>query len=120
MIGAFSLARSADHGRLEPVAEYRYVAEYTYRDDPIRHDLRVWGRRDDLVVRDVRFGHAYGYPDPAQLWTFDDWIDDFPGRIGSLDGRGQSFEIEWPRMLPYPAGEDFVGPRRTPTPAVYP
>lgn len=115
VIGSFSVVQSVGHGGIEPVADYRFVAEYPYSDDPTRHVVHIMGRRDDLFVADVRFGHSYGYPDPAELWVFDEWIDEHPGRVGPFGGDDLTFDLNWHHLLPYPTGEDYVRPKKTPT-----
>jgi hypothetical protein len=101
--------------------EFRFISEYPYTLDPERHTFRFKSRTPGTRITRVRFGHSYGILDRHGLWVFDDWITDQGGLADPLSS-GQSYDVDWDGLLPYPQGEDLQFeipwsiPMATPTP----
>jgi hypothetical protein len=54
-------------------------------------------------VRDVRFGHSYGYPSEEELWRFENWMTGGDERY-TLQDEPLRIDIDWEGLLPYPEG----------------
>lgn len=105
VIGAFSLVEAADTTESAVVAEYRFIHQYSFNQDPELHTFLIDGN-EDYAVTDLRFGHSYGYLDSKELWAFREWMTRFDERI-PLRSRGGEFTIDWDGRLPYPRGVDI-------------
>jgi hypothetical protein len=107
VVGSFDildLERPAEEGR---VAEYRFVHEYSYDQNPEEHVLLLSGE-NGLAVSNVRVGHNYGYPTYQELWKFEDWMTEIRDEVYNLGDDPVMVEIDWKERLPYPPGEDIT------------
>lgn len=108
VVGSFDvidLERPVEERR---VAEYRFVHEYSYDQNPEEHVLLLTGE-EGLAVTNVRVGHNYGYPTNQELWKFEDWMTEIPDEVYELGDSPVELEIDWKERLPYPPGEDITG-----------
>ncbi len=101
VLGAFEIRRGS-----ESVAEYRFIHEYSFEQDPETHLLTLSGT-EGYTVANFRFGHSYGYVDENALWRFDDWMSE-DGSEHSLGEEPAEIRIDWDDRLPYPEGEDIT------------
>lgn len=93
----------------EKIAEYRFIHEYSYDQNPEEHTLLLTGE-EGLAVTNVRIGHNYGYPTKQELWKFEDWMTEIPDDVAyELGDEPVTVEIDWKGLLPYPPGEDITG-----------
>jgi len=108
VVGSFdiiSLDQPAEERRL---AEYRFVHEYSYDQNPEEHVLLLTGEKG-FAVTNVRVGHNYGYPTNEKLWEFENWMTEIREEIYELGDDPVKLEIDWKERLPYPPGEDITG-----------
>jgi hypothetical protein len=104
VVGAFDVVDGPN------VTEVRMVYEYDYDQDPEHHTFRLLGDLDETQIyqaENFRFGHMYGEPDSNELWTFDEWMSDFPGPYMLEPTSVIELELNWDGMLPYPEGETY-------------
>lgn len=107
VVGGFDIVRVETHTNNKNVAEYRFIHEYSYDQNPELHTLTIEGP-EDYHVTNLRFGHSYGFPDITSLWKFEKWMTQFPRQLHSLKEKIQ-LKIDWKGRLPYPEGETFKG-----------
>ncbi len=92
----------------EVVGEYRFIHQYSYFQDPEVHKFYL--STDEPMgykVKNIRFGHSYGYLDADELWDFgerQEWMTYIKGEY-ELDDEPLSFTINWDGELPYPTGD---------------
>ncbi len=87
------------------VIQYAFIHQYGYDQNPERHQLQLAGR-EGLVVRNLRLGHSWSLPDPAQLWKSREWMTSDSTRY-RLGDKPVSVAIDWRGRLPYPKGMDI-------------
>jgi len=104
VIGSFDIVNPEVEYNNGIIAEYRFIHQYYYNQDPELHYFTLSGQ-DNFNITNVRFGHTYGIPTVEELWKFDDWmteIDKIP-----LEEKKYEFTIDWEGQLPYPKGMDI-------------
>lgn len=89
------------------IGEYRLIHEYSFTQNPEFHTLELSGEQG-YQVRNIQFGHSYGYLMPDELWNFQDWMTE-SGEVYDLSPRATPIEINWQGRLPYPEGENIRG-----------
>lgn len=92
------------------IAEYRFLHQYVYNQEPERHTLLLSGTRgtDVFVAREVFFDHSYHLPTLEELWQED---RDPMTRIDEevvLEEDPVAIEVDWAGRLPYPRGLDCL------------
>lgn len=107
VVGSFDIIAPALPPEQRTIAEYRFIHEYSYTQDPEDHVFILSGERG-YSATDLRFGHSYGYLGTEQLWEFDDWMTEIRDTILPLDEH-IALSITWEGRLPYPEGEDIKG-----------
>jgi hypothetical protein len=107
VVGSFDIVVPTLPPDQRMIAEYRFIHEYSYTQDPEEHVVILSGETG-YSATDLRFGHTYGYLSGEQLWEFDDWMTEIGDTILPLDEH-IALSIEWEGRLPYPEGEDIKG-----------
>jgi len=102
VVGAFDLLSEA--GGEKPVAEYRFVHQYSYDQSPEDHTFSVTGPKG-YTAANLRFGHSYGYLDHRALWEFREWMTQVTDKKLELGEKPATFVVDWHGRLPYPEGE---------------
>ena len=108
VVGSFDVINLEQPAEERRVAEYRFVHEYSYDQNPEEHILLLTGEKG-LAVTNVRVGHNYGYPTSQELWKFEDWMTEIPDDVYELGDDPVELKIDWKERLPYPPGEDITG-----------
>jgi hypothetical protein len=108
VVGSFDILNLEQPAEERRVAEYRFVHEYSYDQNPEEHTLLLTGEAG-LAVTNVRVGHSYGYPTNQELWMFEDWMTEKLEDVYDLGNDPVTLEIDWKERLPYPPGEDITG-----------
>jgi hypothetical protein len=104
VIGSFDLV---DPERDEVVGEYRLIHQYNYFQDPEKHQFLLSTDEPGYNVKNIRFGHSYGYLDSEGLWEFgeqQEWMTYIAGEY-ELEDEPLNFLINWEGRLPYPPGD---------------
>ncbi|NOQ21272.1 MAG: hypothetical protein GQ565_01305 [Candidatus Aegiribacteria sp.] len=86
-------------------AQYRFIHEYSFTQDPELHTLHISGEPGYAVVN-LSIGHSYGFIESDDLWSFEDWMTVIDDQF-ELGDESQKIEISWEGRLPYPEGEVF-------------
>lgn len=97
--GAFEIF--SDSSCSDKIGEYRLSHEYTFEQDPERHDFLL-ETPDTFYVANLRFGHSYGHIDPDSLWNIDCWMETFPDTFDLRPDNPVAIELSWENMLHYP------------------
>lgn len=86
-----------------PAVNYRFVHQYLYNQTPEAHTFLLTGT-PGYAVRNVLFGHSYGYPTAEELWQFENWMtkSEESYRLGE---EAIKISIDWQGQLPYPEGD---------------
>jgi len=95
----------------EGVAEYRFVHEYSFDQDPEKHTFILAGE-PGYWATNFRFGHSYGFLDPKSLWEFEEfeeWMTVIDEEVPLQAEEPIEFHLDWDGRLPYPEGEDITG-----------
>lgn len=87
-------------------AEYRFVHEYSFTQDPEQHTLQISGE-PGYAVANLSLGHSYGFLESDELWNFEEWMTVLEDQF-ELGDEPEKLEINWENQLPYPEGEIFV------------
>jgi hypothetical protein len=82
---------------------YRLVHQYLYNQSPEYHTLLLTGT-PGVYVRNLLFGHSYGYPTAEELWRFENWMTEVDEEYTLSDERVE-IPIDWEGRLPYPEGD---------------
>ncbi len=90
------------------LGEYRFIHEYSFNQAPEDHLFVISGEKG-YVAANFRFGHSYGYLDPASLWKFENWMTVDKEKQIILEEKEADIRVSWPGRLPYPEGEDIKG-----------
>jgi hypothetical protein len=101
VIGSFDVYDPKTPG--EPVARYRFVHQYLFNQSPESHTFLITDSTSGLVVKNLLFGHSYGYPTVQDLWQFKDWMTK-GGETYIIGQKPDSIKIDWKGRLPYPEG----------------
>lgn len=119
VIGSFELISQEGTGAgREVVAEYRFMHEYDYMQNPERHFFALESSETEpYFIGGLRFGHSYGQLNSEELWAFNDWMTRIPGEI-PIQQVGQ-VELDWKGLLPYPEGEIYQGQEEPPKCSFY-
>ncbi len=109
VVGGFDLiSQSMTGGPQEVIAEYRFMHEYDFMQNPELHEFILQSKDPEMFfIGNLRFGHSYGHLDTEELWSFKDWMTRLPGQypIQQLP----AVQINWTGLLPYPEGEIYKG-----------
>ncbi len=108
VVGAFDLIDPNRPRGSQVIAEYRFVHEYGFTQNPEDHTLTLSGEKG-LKVANLRFGHSYGYPSVDALWQFEGWMTRLGEKSFDLGERAAEVRLDWKGRLPYPEGEDIKG-----------
>ncbi|HMK56391.1 MAG TPA: hypothetical protein VK448_07130 [Dissulfurispiraceae bacterium] len=108
VIGSFNIINRKMAEGKQVIGEYRFIHQYSFNQSPEEHTLIMSGEKGYEAVN-FRFGHSYGYLEPASLWRFKEWMTNMNDKIIELDDKEASISISWPGRLPYPEGEDITG-----------
>lgn len=89
----------------DPYAEYRFISQYSFDGYPREFTLYLYAETA-YCISNIKLGHKYGLLSPDSLWTFKNWIVDFPDKI---ECRADTFSVVFytPKKLYYPEGEDY-------------
>ena len=92
----------------EPIAQYLFMHQYLYNQDPEYHTLLLYGT-EGYTVTNLQFAHSYGLLTVEEMWDFKDWIK-VDREMYQLVSREESISIEldWEGLLPYPEGDGGV------------
>jgi hypothetical protein len=115
VIGAFDLFTSPNPGSTPPIAQYRFICEYGYDQDPEYHQFYLEANpQPQYYVGNFKFAHSYAcleddmlwqYPGPWKTYAYDIYSPPLPqlsGTIGPI--------VNWNNQLPYPKGQDYTSP----------
>ena len=95
-----------DEEQAEHVAEYRFIHEYDYIQDPEYHTFTIQGPNAPsgvtYVATNFRFGHNYGMLDTESLWKFNEWMTVSPSSAILSEGEPFELRLDWDTLLPYP------------------
>ena len=90
------------------VAEYRFMHEYDFIQNPELHEFVLQSREQEpYMLGNLRFGHSYGILDTDELWAFNDWMTRLPGQVPIQ--QVPEVILDWKDLLPYPEGEIYEG-----------
>lgn len=88
------------------LAEYRFIHEYDYMQDPEYHTFTLQGPTGEVssnyVATHFRFGHSYGMLDTKSLWQFNEWRTASPSRVFLSERESFELTLDWDGLLPYP------------------
>lgn len=100
----------------EPAVRYRFVHQYLYNQSPEFHTFMLRGT-PGFEVKNLSFGHSYGYPSIKELWDFGKpptmaanlpptgtWMTQIE-KTYPLSEEGMKIDIDWKGRLPYPEGD---------------
>jgi len=118
VIGSFDLLDPKAQDGPTIIAEYRFIHEYDYNQNPELHDFQLFGPVG-LLAENLRFGHSYGMPDPEGLWEFKDWKTRLPDTFEMNPEEPIKIRMDWDGLLPYPPGEDYLGELKPPECTVF-
>jgi hypothetical protein len=112
VVGAFDIIDP----ELGAIAEYRFLHQYSYNQDPEIHIFQLTIPENDsgyilengsgYTAKNFRFGHSYGYLDTDELWNFgekQEWLTTISKEY-SLD-KPIKIRLNWDGQLPYPEGD---------------
>lgn len=108
VVGSFDIINPNLPESRRVVGEYRFIHEYSFNQTPEDHTFLIGGEKGYLAAN-FRFGHSYGYLDPASLWKFESWMTVNKDKQIALEDKEIDMRISWPGKLPYPEGEDIKG-----------
>ena len=107
LVGSFEIINPKLVAEKSVIAEFRFVHQYSYNQSPEKHAISIRGLKG-YQIRNLRFGHSYGYLIGEELWKFEAWKTRMPEKTIDLD-RGIELNLDWKGELPYPQGEDIKG-----------
>ena len=108
LLGSFDIINPQLSQEQQKVAEYRFIHEYSFTQDPEWHDFYISGT-PEFSITNVRFGHSYGYLDVSTLWKFEEWMTQLGEREFPITQEPYQIQINWEDRLPYPEGENYKG-----------
>jgi hypothetical protein len=116
IIGSFEIIDPKLSEEQKVVAEYRFIHQYSFNQDPELHNFILSGNRQ-YSITNVKFGHSYGILLPKELWKFSEWKTDLSKETYQLSERPLEIPLNWKGRLQYPEGEDIKGriPKKNPT-----
>lgn len=100
IIGSFDVYNTKTPN--EPAIYYRFVHQYLYNQSPEIHTFTLTGA-PGFIVKNLLFGHSYGYPTEQELWKFENWMTKGGGTY-TLSDIPVEIPINWKGQLPYPEG----------------
>ncbi len=105
VIGSFDVVNPEVEDNKGIIAEYRFIHQYHYNQDPELRKFILSGL-EGFYVTNLRFGHTYGIPTIKELWEFEKWLTKIDEGI-PLEEKKHEIIIDWEGQLPYPKGMDI-------------
>jgi len=104
IIGSFDIIPGDGINTDSLIAQYRFIHQYLYNQNPELHNFRLEGD-EGYSVRNLKIGHSYGLLDSKELWAFKEWMTE-TNEIFKLNEQPIKVDINWTGKLPYPKGMD--------------
>jgi hypothetical protein len=98
VVGSFDLVNPRRDNQV--VAQYRFMHQFWFDQDPESHVFTMQGNQG-LLVTNLRFGHSYGYLKGETLWDFEDWLTIIREPL-PLGADEISIKLNWDGLLTYP------------------
>lgn len=109
VIGSFDIFEGfKPDSNQKPTAVYRFIRRYAYDRSPEKLHFVLSGK-EGFHIKNVRFGHSYGFLKTKNLWEFNDWNTPKSPDIYSLSDDPIQIPISWEKKLTYPKGENSTG-----------
>ncbi len=105
VIGGFEIVNPEVKDNNGVVAEYRFIHQYHYDQNPELHHFFIDGQKG-FYVTNLKFGHTYGILTGKDLWKFEKWMTKIERKI-PLERKKYELKIDWEGKLPYPKGIDI-------------
>ena len=110
-VGSFKLVKLGSNGIHRFLAEYHFIHQYLYDQDPEKHRFIVGGTKG-YAITDIHFGHSYSHLDKDELQDFDKWLTWKGKQTYELKTAPVMIDVDWSGRLPHPEPIDTESFRR--------